>query len=393
MLDAARVLEGDLDAVLETLESLPAEGARARRLGQATRFFFWLVMALAVTSVIPGFSYYRGLLYPYLSPRLCVHLGLPWAWVARFLDMLVFAAMTAWAWKKLEGPVAEDPPISPWIAVWSSVALAFAGWGFGKRIFVGWLMNRLAEVGFLPFFLVLGLVDLIFLVPFLLALRELRRRCLEDWAVVDSRVETVRAYLRVLADDWAPGATLKLSFDPRSVYALDKSAERVGGMGKQGDLWLRLRGKFADGNTLDLQLSLKLSRKEKRKRKYTKIREAYEERAILLLRSAVGRWPSPADPARLRGTLLGEEGAPRLVEVDAAAGRIRLTATSGRRVRGTGRWAGDAGLGTTPLCFDAATLARMTSSAYAVLGSLRLPPKVAKRLSFERSKREQSATA
>jgi len=61
--------------------------------------------------------------------------------------------------------------------------------------------------------------------------------------------------------------------------------------------WLNFSGKLYDGNKFDVLVETYVKRKEKRKRKYTKVKEAFSEKATLTVRLNPEIYPDPAQVA------------------------------------------------------------------------------------------------
>lgn len=62
--------------------------------------------------------------------------------------------------------------------------------------------------------------------------------------------------------------------------------------------WFNFSGKLYDGNKFDVDIEMYVKRKEKRKRKYTKVKEAFSEKATLSVRMNPKIYPNPAEVAQ-----------------------------------------------------------------------------------------------
>lgn len=211
------------------------------------------------------------------------------------------------------------------------------------------------------------------MIALLFALR--RRFAWNSW-VEPARIEWATKALEVLAADMVGTAHLDLD-----VHHLRLSRKKPEGRfsEKYVDPWFALKTPLADGNRLFFRLTLRMSRKVKSKRKYTKIVERWNTSIDLGLRRSSRRFPSPRPVEGLVGTNVTDA-----LSIGAASWKdsvLRIHATTSQSARHQNRYAHPADIGDTPDPTELEGVLRLLACAHAQLGPIRLPEKVARRLS------------
>lgn len=160
--------------------------------------------------------------------------------------------------------------------------------------------------------------------------------------VENRRYELPTQLLHYLSADMAADEPIEIEIDfntyhqPKHRTAQESSWFSSESSSSYEQPWLRMRGKFLDGNRFRLESTLQVKRKEKRKRKYTKVREEFGEELQLTLQ--IRR--SDADLQKLSDALLAMAPPPHLVALRPrfSGDRLSLTAdtSTARRLQGRG---------------------------------------------------------
>lgn len=107
----------------------------------------------------------------------------------------------------------------------------------------------------------------------------------------DRRILTALKFARVIGLDLKRGTPLDMAVSFEDYRAHGKVTAGNQSSGKFVDDWFQARGRLADNTSFELSVRQKVSRKERRKRKYTKVKESFQELLFVQLSPKTGLFP------------------------------------------------------------------------------------------------------
>jgi hypothetical protein len=222
--------------------------------------------------------------------------------------------------KELEELFARDKIVERWIKIYIGILI------FAILTFIGGIIN-------FPYLVPVAIVILIFSI---VQLVRYRRKDLED-----RKLLTGLKLAQIIGVDLKKNSSLQLAISFEDYLKHGRALRGTSQLGKFFDTWFQAHGRLADNTVFDISVHQKVSRKERRKRKYTKVKEAFQEIVSLQLKPVAEDFPKLEQfPQAIRQQQ--QEAGRKMLPFDISRaevrnGTVRLAAVTARYMKTSGR--------------------------------------------------------